>query len=83
MAKNQIKKIRYEKRGVVWTTYPEICKSCGLCIAKCPVKCLSFDIEENDFLGLPTVKNDIGRCIACGTCETVCPDCAIRLIKRK
>lgn len=83
MAKKELKKIKYEKSGVVWETYPEICKSCGLCISKCPVKSLSFNLNENEYLGLPTVKNDIERCIACGTCVLVCPDCAITLQKRK
>jgi 2-oxoglutarate ferredoxin oxidoreductase subunit delta len=83
MARKDYQKIEYQKPGVIWQTFPEICKSCGLCIVKCPAKCLSYDLEQNEYLGMPAVKNDIEKCIACGTCERVCPDCAINLDKKK
>ncbi|MFA4884869.1 MAG: 4Fe-4S dicluster domain-containing protein [Desulfotomaculaceae bacterium] len=46
---------------------------CGLCVEKCPVDC----IDWSDILGVygtPSVKAD-NRCIACGICQNVCPDC--------
>lgn len=64
-----------------WTLFPELCKGCGLCIQKCPKKCLSW----SDILGVygtPAVKNEISECISCGICETTCPDCAIK-VERK
>jgi len=73
------KKLEYSHKRINWTTYPEVCKSCGLCVEKCPVKCLSFDSENVEYLGLPAIKCDIEKCIACGTCESVCPDSAIRI----
>ena len=79
MASKDFKKIEYENQKIKWTTFPDICKSCGLCIVRCPMKCLSFDKEQNEYLGMPTIQCDIEKCIACGTCERVCPDCAIRV----
>lgn len=71
--------ISYNDKGLTWTTFPELCKSCGLCVEKCPVKCLSFNEEDVEFLGLPTVKCAIEKCINCKTCVTACPDCAIKI----
>lgn len=73
------KVLTYAAKGTVWVNYPELCKSCGLCIEKCPVKCLSFDLENNNYLGNPAIKCDIKKCIACKTCERNCPDFAIRI----
>lgn len=81
--KKDFKSVVYQDKNKKWITYPEICKSCGLCIEKCPVNCLSFDDEKVQYLGLPLVKCDIESCIACGVCELNCPDCAIRVKKRK
>lgn len=73
----EFKEIKYEHKGVIWITYPDVCKSCALCIEKCPIRCLSFDNENVEYLGLPAIKCDIEKCIACKTCENACPDCAI------
>jgi 2-oxoglutarate ferredoxin oxidoreductase subunit delta len=83
MARKDFKKIEYKEGRFVWQTFPEICKSCGVCIEKCPVKCLSYDQNNSEYLGMPAVKIDIKKCIACGTCERVCPDCAIRVEGKK
>jgi len=80
---NKFKKIEYEHKDIAWSTYPEICKSCGLCIEKCPVKCLSFDEKQLNYLGLPVIKCDVEKCIACKTCENTCPDMAIRVDGKK
>lgn len=64
-----------------WTLFPGFCKGCGLCIEKCPVKCIAW----NDVLGVygtPSVEAS-DKCIACGICQNVCPDCAIRIDKKK
>lgn len=72
----------YEKKDIVWSVDQDLCKSCGLCIEKCPVKCLSFDLANNQYLGLPTIKCDIAKCIGCQNCAKNCPDCAILVNKR-
>lgn len=63
-----------------FTLYPEFCKGCGLCIEKCPTGVLDW----SDVLGvygtpsvLPGAKGKV--CNNCGICQTVCPDCAIRV----
>jgi 2-oxoglutarate ferredoxin oxidoreductase subunit delta len=77
----KIKNLVYEKPKSRWEINPNFCKSCGLCILKCPVKALAFDEENNNYLGTPIVGCDITKCIACGTCQNVCPDCAITVEK--
>lgn len=67
--------------------YSNLCKGCGLCITKCPInvkgdKCLQWSNVTGVFL-TPAVKPDPEKCIACGTCEMVCPDSAIRIEKTK
>lgn len=66
----------------VFYLFPGLCKSCGLCIEKCPVDTIGWS-RQLGFLGRPVVEPGHGRpCIACKKCELVCPDCAI-LIKRR
>lgn len=73
--------ITEEYKGVIWKIDPELCKSCGLCILKCPKKALSFDLKNNEYLGMPVVKCDIEKCIACKTCQNFCPEGAIEVEK--
>lgn len=83
MSKREFKTFKYEKKGLIWETFPGLCKSCGLCIEKCPVKALSFDVENNQYLGMPAVKCKAEICIACRTCENICPECAIKVTGKK
>ncbi len=63
-----------------WTVFPGLCKGCGLCIEKCPVKCIAWS-KVLGVYGTPSVEaND--ECIACGICQMVCPDCAINVVKK-
>jgi len=68
--------------GKKWTRFPEYCKGCGLCLAKCPVQALTFS-KDVGFLGNPLPIVDINKCIACGTCQKICPDGAIKVEKNK
>ena len=64
-----------------FTLFPGLCKGCGLCIEKCPKKCITW----SDVLGVydtPSVEAN-NDCIACGICQHVCPVCAIRIDKMK
>jgi len=64
-----------------FTLFPGLCKGCGLCIEKCPKKCIAWS-DVLGVYGTPSVEaND--ECIACGICQNVCPDCAILIEKRK
>lgn len=54
-------------------TKPQRCKQCGLCVAVCPKKAISFSLEINTAGYLFTVIDD-EACIACGICYTTCPD---------
>lgn len=63
--------------------YTDLCKGCGLCIVKCPInvkggKCLKWSHEVGIYQ-TPAVEPDPETCIACGTCERICPDSAIRI----
>lgn len=64
-----------------FTIFPGLCKGCGLCIAKCPKKCMSWS-DTLGVYGTPSVKIS-DDCIACGICEMFCPDCAISVVKKK
>ena len=74
------------KRKADYYVYTDLCKGCGLCIAKCPMnkagkKCLQWS-KEVGLYQTPAVAPDPEICIACGQCEMTCPDSAIR-IERK
>lgn len=63
-----------------WTIFPGLCKGCGLCIQKCPKKCMSW----SDILGVygtPSVEIN-NECISCGICQQFCPDGAIAVNKK-
>ena len=68
--------------------YTDLCKGCGLCIAKCPMNkngeqtCLKWS-KETGLFQTPAVEPDPSVCIACGTCALVCPDSAIRIGKKQ
>lgn len=59
---------------------PALCKGCGICIEKCPVKALSFG-EDLGVFAFPVPEIDLGKCIACGNCRRFCPDSAIGVDK--
>ena len=61
---------------------PKLCKGCGICIEKCPVKAISFS-DTLGVYGTPTPIIDIEKCIACGNCFRFCPDSAIKVEKKK
>jgi len=71
----------YENDKGRWNVYPGLCKGCGLCIEKCPVRVIDW-AKELGSAGTPLVKPEIDGCIVCGICQTVCPDAAIH-IERK
>lgn len=71
------------KDGKEFYNYLDLCKGCGMCIEKCPVKCLKWDNKILGVYNTPTIDIDIDKCIVCGLCELYCPDCAISVKGKK
>ncbi|OPY58651.1 MAG: NADH dehydrogenase subunit I [Pelotomaculum sp. PtaU1.Bin035] len=63
-----------------FTIFPGLCKGCGLCIEKCPKKCIVWSNTLGVY-GTPSVEAD-DDCIGCGICQNICPDCAINIEKK-
>ena len=54
---------------VSYTRNHNLCISCGLCAAVCPVKCIDF--QERGGMMLPSIHE--ADCVKCGKCLKVCP----------
>lgn len=66
------------------THYPIVCKSCGMCEAKCPVKAIHMSTRDLAAYGGPVPEWDMFKCIACEKCAHICPDNAINVeVKEK
>jgi len=91
MSETTYKGIKVEGCGkgrATWYLYTDLCKGCGLCLVKCPInvkgeKGLQWSKDEGGIYMTPAVVPDPSLCIACGTCEMICPDSAIRVEKNK
>lgn len=57
----------------------ERCKQCGICVANCPKKAISFR-EEINLKGYQPVVVDDELCIGCGICYTMCPDWVFEIL---
>ena len=57
----------------------ERCKACALCIEYCPVEMLAWspDYNAKGYRYPVIVAGKKEACIACGFCQSVCPDFAI------
>jgi 2-oxoglutarate ferredoxin oxidoreductase subunit delta len=55
------------------TIDPKRCKKCGICIAFCPVKVFT---QEMDGTPIPKFQD---KCRNCKLCELRCPDFAIKV----
>ena len=64
-----------------WYMFTELCKGCGLCMVKCPKKCLSWS-KKVGLYQTPCVEPNPADCIACGMCALTCPDSAIKIVKK-
>lgn len=68
---------KYEGKTAKIRHFPAICKSCTLCMVKCPVKAITMSTKDLAAYGGPVPTWDMEKCIACETCENICPDNAI------
>ncbi|MCR4400190.1 MAG: 4Fe-4S binding protein [Syntrophomonadaceae bacterium] len=79
----QFTALSYDMEKAVFHLFPALCKGCGLCKEKCPTDVIEWS-ETLGVYGTPAVKpKDAESCIACLICEQVCPDCAIRIERKK
>jgi 2-oxoglutarate ferredoxin oxidoreductase subunit delta len=75
------KEFKDKEKGLI--VFRGLCKGCGLCIKKCPLKAIKFSDKELGVYSTPSVEVNIIKCNTCGICETVCPDSALRVSKAK
>lgn len=54
------------------------CKACECCIRECPQKAI-FLTDELNKKGYRSVRIEDEKCIRCGICYHVCPDCVFEL----
>ncbi len=67
------------KKGRI-VVFEKFCKSCGLCVAACPVKVLQIS-ERTNAKGYRPVEQFKEGCIGCGMCAMSCPDAAIEVYR--
>lgn len=56
----------------------ERCKGCLLCVDACKKHALAPSSATNA-QGYQTVAPDPARCVLCGSCYLVCPDCCFEI----
>lgn len=64
----------------ILTIYPERCKGCHYCLSACKKGALSVSDFTNK-KGHRAIAVDLEKCVACGSCFTVCPDYVFELVK--
>ena len=58
-----------EKINVKKTKDLDLCCSCGICVALCPVNAITLNFSKGQFL--PNINEN--KCIMCGNCLDICP----------
>lgn len=81
--KERFRPVSEETDEIRVTRFLDLCKSCGECIVKCPVNCISWDTEALGQLGEPAIVIDLQKCIGCEICEQICPDNAIQITRKE
>lgn len=59
-------------KTILDTLFPKDCCGCGACINSCPTGALSYSM---DGFGFYRPQIDSSKCISCGKCTRVCPEC--------
>jgi 2-oxoglutarate ferredoxin oxidoreductase subunit delta len=60
------------------TVRPEVCKSCQYCISVCPKSAISLS-DKSNAAGYQYAQVDKEKCIKCGMCYLICPDCVFEI----
>lgn len=64
-----------------WLIKEELCKGCGICIVRCPVKVL-VQAEHLTPKGYhPAKMANEEKCTSCAICARSCPDVAIEVFR--
>jgi len=72
--------IGHQPSNYIATIDHEVCKKCGLCAKRCPMKALSLIVKEDHE---EQILFSPGKCLGCGVCAHKCPTGAIRLKRRE
>ncbi len=64
-----------------WLINEDLCKGCGICIARCPMKVLGVAEHLNKKGFHPATMLNEAKCTSCGICGRSCPDVAIEVNK--
>ncbi len=67
-------KLKSENLMIQW------CKGCGYCVKACPKGALHLGDRIND-ASYRYVELDEEKCITCGICRLVCPDCVFKFVE--
>jgi len=64
-----------------WVINEELCKGCGICIARCPMKVLGVADHLTPKGFHPATMLNEEKCTSCAICGRSCPDVAIEVYK--
>ena len=65
----------------VVTANTDICKGCGLCVARCPMDTMRLNEAAGEDGPRKVVSVDADHCIGCGVCAYTCPEKALTLVQ--
>ena len=67
---------------VTVTVDENICKGCELCVESCPKGIMALLKDKLNMKGYhPAGVTNLEQCTGCAFCATMCPDCAITVVK--
>mgnify|MGYP000517317135 FL=1 len=64
-----------------WVINEDLCKGCGICVARCPLKVLGTAEHLSSKGFHPAKMLNEEKCTSCALCARSCPDIAIEVFK--